>query len=191
MNRKMVSSCHYSICRCNRNNPEDEFRKIPITILSTTMRRVDYQKAISILKEMELISNPHINGQGVAVRMGIQGIRKLQSDEKKGNQGMDRKKKVCANCGYFKPKHVKLNDGKERMYTEEDRDILGIPFVDVSIGTNIGSQCFYDKMKGVTDRGVFRTPGDYCSRFQKGDNIPLNTDIEKREDNEKQTDRPE
>lgn len=77
----------------------------------------------------------------------------------------------CNDCIFWKPEHVKQNDGTERPYTEEEKhggDFLICPCVSTSVGINIGSQCFVEYNKGWNeDKTVFRSKDDYCSRAEK------------------------
>lgn len=65
----------------------------------------------------------------------------------------------CRDCIYWKPRHVRLDDGTERDY------LPGEDYVDVSVGINVGSQCRVDCGKGFGY--TFRADGDFCSRGRR------------------------
>lgn len=79
----------------------------------------------------------------------------------------------CKDCKYWKDKHVRLGDGRERQYLPEEYDDsdgykLLIPSVTADVGINVGSQCQYEKNCGwACDKTVFRNDDDYCSRAEK------------------------
>ena len=74
----------------------------------------------------------------------------------------------CKNCIFWKPNHVKQNDGTERPYTDEEKrgdGFLICPCVSTSVGINVGAQCFVEYNTGWNeDKTVFRCDDDYCSR---------------------------
>lgn len=83
----------------------------------------------------------------------------------------------CKDCAYWKPEHILCNDGTEREYTEEDGkdDILCHKWVTISVGINVGAQCFYEYNRGwAVDKTVYRNADDYCSRGERGNNWSLN-----------------
>lgn len=65
----------------------------------------------------------------------------------------------CRDCVYWKPRHIKLNDGSERAY------FPGESYVEITVGINVGSQCMVDEYSGYgCDKSVFRRKNDFCSR---------------------------
>ena len=65
----------------------------------------------------------------------------------------------CEDCIYWKPRHIKLNDGSERAY------LPGEVYVDITVGINVTSQCMVDEYEGYgCDKSVFRRKNDFCSR---------------------------
>lgn len=76
----------------------------------------------------------------------------------------------CKDCIYWKPPHVRLNDGKQRAYKESDRDNnpYGMKDVMMDVGINIGGKCWVDHNAGYSeDKRVFRSRNDFCSRSCK------------------------
>lgn len=66
----------------------------------------------------------------------------------------------CKNCIYWKDRHIKLNDGTERPYTEEElHQFFGM--VPISIGVNVGSYCTRIKLE---DTYFWCGPDDFCSK---------------------------
>ena len=72
----------------------------------------------------------------------------------------------CDGCRYWKPNHVKENDGSERAYREGEIDVLGIPSVTTSVGINIGARCYVDFNCGYGNEPVCRLNFEYCSRAE-------------------------
>ena len=72
----------------------------------------------------------------------------------------------CKDCSYWKPPHIRLNDGKQRLYRESDKgDVLLNKYVSSDVGINIGGKCWVDHNKGYgRDMRVFRSENDYCSQ---------------------------
>ena len=87
-----------------------------------------------------------------------------------GSEVGERKELVrCKDCCNWKPPHILLNDGKQRIYKqgEKDKDPFHIG-VDMSVGINIGGKCWVDHNCGYgRDMRVFRGANDYCSRAVK------------------------
>lgn len=80
----------------------------------------------------------------------------------------------CKKCIYWKPPHIRENNGNERAYTEADRDKFGMLSVYGDVGINVGGQCFVDADCGYReDKTVFREGSDFCSKGYKGKNYPL------------------
>ena len=76
---------------------------------------------------------------------------------------------LCKNCTHWKPAHIKLNDGRQRLYREGEKESypLGIG-VTSDIGINIGARCWVDHNTGYgRDMRVFREADDVCSRAIK------------------------
>ena len=68
----------------------------------------------------------------------------------------------CKDCIFWKPRHIKLNDGSEREY------LPGEDLVEVSVGINVGSKCMVDEGRGYgCDKSVFRGEYDFCSRGER------------------------
>lgn len=68
----------------------------------------------------------------------------------------------CKDCVYWKPRHIKLNDGSERAY------FPGESYVGITVGINVGSQCMVDEYSGYgCDKSVFRRENDFCSRGKR------------------------
>lgn len=75
----------------------------------------------------------------------------------------------CGQCAHWKPPHIRLNDGKQRIYREgeKERDPFGIG-VSSDVGMNVGGMCWREQNRGYgRDMRVFRKEDDYCSRGQK------------------------
>lgn len=75
----------------------------------------------------------------------------------------------CKDCCYWKPPHIALNDGKQRLYIKgkEPSDPFGIG-VTIDVGINIGGKCWLEQDCGYgRDMRVFRSADDYCSRAVK------------------------
>lgn len=78
----------------------------------------------------------------------------------------------CKNCIYWKDRHIKLDDGTERPYTEEElQEFCGM--VPLSIGINVSSYCTRVKLE---DTNFWCGPDDFCSKGARMDGT---------EDNEK------
>lgn len=68
----------------------------------------------------------------------------------------------CRDCIFWKPRHIKLNDGSEREY------LPGEGYVGITVGINVGSQCMVDEYSGYgCDKSVFRRENDFCSRGKR------------------------
>lgn len=66
----------------------------------------------------------------------------------------------CKNCIYWKDRHIKLDDGTERPYTEEElQEFCGM--VPLSIGINVSSYCTRVKLE---DTNFWCGPDDFCSK---------------------------
>ena len=78
----------------------------------------------------------------------------------------------CKNCIYWKDRHIKLDDGTERPYTEEElQEFCGM--VPLSIGINVSSYCTRVELE---DTNFWCGPDDFCSKGARMDGT---------EDNEK------
>ena len=75
----------------------------------------------------------------------------------------------CKDCAYWKPPHIVLRDGKQRLYRDGDTD--GDPFgmyVSADVGLNVGGKCWVEHNNGYGhDMRVFRNEDDYCSRAKR------------------------
>ena len=70
----------------------------------------------------------------------------------------------CCQCAHWNPPHVD-NHGECRIYTEADRDVLGLLMVTCDQGINVGGICVVDHNRGYDgDRWVHRGAYDYCSK---------------------------
>ena len=75
----------------------------------------------------------------------------------------------CERCCHWKPEHIKLNDGRQRLYREGEKEScpLGIG-VTSDVGINIGSACWREQNTGYgRNMRVFRKADDYCSRAEE------------------------
>ena len=75
----------------------------------------------------------------------------------------------CKDCQHWKPPHIVLNDGKQRLYIKgkEPTDLFGIGVTN-DVGINIGGKCWKEHNCGYgRDMRVFRNADDYCSRADK------------------------
>lgn len=76
----------------------------------------------------------------------------------------------CKDCVYWKPPHIRLNDGKQRAYKESDResDPFGMLSVSMDVGINVGGKCWVDHNTGYSeDKRVFRSKNDFCGKARK------------------------
>ncbi len=75
----------------------------------------------------------------------------------------------CKNCQHWKPPHISLNDGRQRLYREGEKD--KDPFrigVTCDVGINVGGKCWLEHNSGYgRDMRVFRKADDYCSRADR------------------------
>ena len=71
----------------------------------------------------------------------------------------------CKNCIYWKDRHIKLDDGTERPYTEEElQEFCGM--VPLSIGINVSSYCTRVELE---DTNFWCGPDDFCSKGARMD----------------------
>lgn len=67
----------------------------------------------------------------------------------------------CKDCKWFVPKHIKLDDGTTRAYTEEEKKLpLG---VSGDVGINCGSRCLRCFRWEENSIPVFVQENDFCS----------------------------
>ena len=112
-------------------------------------------KAYSAMLEIANTPLPNEYSSKLALKMG-EMFQKLIDEE----QTIDAVEVVmCRDCAYWKPRHIKLNDGSERLY------LPGEDYVSITVGINVGSQCMVDEYSGYgCDKSVFRRENDFCSR---------------------------
>ena len=67
----------------------------------------------------------------------------------------------CKDCKWFIPKHILLDDGTRRAYTEEEKKLpLG---VDMTVGINCGSRCNRYLSWEKNRIPVYCQENDFCS----------------------------
>lgn len=70
----------------------------------------------------------------------------------------------CRDCIYWKPPHIRFDDGTERPY------LPGEGYVSISVGINVCGQCLVDCGVGYPcDKTVFRSGNMFCSKGVKMD----------------------
>lgn len=73
----------------------------------------------------------------------------------------------CKNCKWFVPKHIKLNDGTKRAYTEEEKKLpLGVTG---DIGINCGSRCLRCLRWEENSIPVYVQENDFCSYGERSE----------------------
>lgn len=81
----------------------------------------------------------------------------------------------CKDCIYWKDRHIKLNDGTERPYTEEElHQFCGM--VPLSIGINVSSYCTRFKLE---DTNFWCGPDDFCSKGARMEGKEVTDEVQK------------
>jgi len=75
----------------------------------------------------------------------------------------------CRECGYWKPPHIVLNDGRQRLYKDGECDSDPFEmFVSSDVGLNVGGKCWREYNSGYgRDMRVFRDEWNFCSKAIK------------------------
>lgn len=76
----------------------------------------------------------------------------------------------CKDCKWFVPKHIRLDDGSTREYTEEEKKLpLGVPG---NVGINCGSKCMRHISWLENSVPVWVQENDYCSYGERKEVTP-------------------
>lgn len=76
----------------------------------------------------------------------------------------------CKDCKWFVPKHIRLDDGSTREYTEEEKKLpLGVPG---NVGINCGSRCMRYISWLENSVPVWVQENDFCSYGERKEATP-------------------
>lgn len=76
----------------------------------------------------------------------------------------------CKDCKWFVPKHILMDDGSTREYTEEEKKLpLGVPG---NVGINCGSRCMRHISWLENSVPVWVQENDYCSYGERKEATP-------------------
>ena len=158
-----------------RNAPWDGYQKVADLRIADVVSKAAYDQVAweRNLAEEQLKSIGKSLGEKMDdIQPVKQGNDPAGAEEELENE-MSKKIVRCKDCIYWKDKHVRLPDGRERQYLPEDYENIDgnkllIPSVTADVGINVGSQCLYESNRGwACDKTVFRNADDYCSRAEK------------------------
>ena len=76
----------------------------------------------------------------------------------------------CKDCKYFVPKHIRMEDGSTREYTEEEKKLpFGVPG---DVGINCGSICMLRDYWAENRFPVYVNENDFCSYGERKEETP-------------------